>query len=181
MGNRLIPNTQLSGLNLISTTVIGSAVSSITLPDNTFTSTYDNYKVLISLARTTATSASGVIVMRYRASGTDNSAAQYNSNGFESRETTLSNIQTVSGTSQIIGYLLSGGYEARTSIDIDIFGPNIAKQTTCHVATCSMDGGTRVVFQRNGWHNVEASYDSLTFYPSGTITNGRISVYGYNN
>jgi hypothetical protein len=174
------PNTR-SGLVLISTTTIGNAVSSISLPNNTFSSTYDNYKIIFSLARTTASSASGVIVMRYRASGTDNSASQYNSNGFESRETTLSNIQTVSASSQIIGYNLTGGYESRTSTDIDIFHPNLVKQTTCHVTTTSMDGGTRVVFRRNGWHNVEASYDSVTFFPSGTLTGGRITVYGYNN
>ena len=169
------------GMTLISTTTIGSAVSSITLADNTFTSTYDNYKVLISLARSTASSASGAMIMRYRASGTDNSAAQYNSNGFESRETTLSNIQTVSATSQIIGYLLTGGFEARTAISIDLFGINLAKQTSCIIAQVGMDGGTRVAFQRNGWHNVETAYDSLTIYPPGTLTNGRISVYGYNN
>jgi hypothetical protein len=170
-----------SGLTLISTTTIGSAVSSISLPDNTFSSTYDNYKIIISLARSTASSSSGAINMRYRASGTDNSAAQYAYNGFESRETTLSNVQQTSQTSQRVGYYLDTLW-SRTAIAIDLCGPNIAKQTAVMVASVSMDGGTRVAHQLNGWHNVDAAYDSATFLiATGTLTNGRISVYGYQN
>lgn len=170
-----------SGLTLISTTTIGSAVSSVSLPANTFSSTYDNYKIIISLARSTASSSSGAINMRYRASGTDNSDAQYCYNGFESRETNLTNVQVTSSTSQRVGYYLDTLW-SRTAIAIDLCGINIAKQTAIMISSVSMDGGTRVAHQLNGWHNVDAAYDSATFLiATGTLTNGRISVYGYQN
>jgi hypothetical protein len=67
------PQTLSSGLNYI-TGASFSAVTSVSFPNNTFTSTYRNYRVFFEL---TAASSTTSITARFRASGTDKTDSNY--------------------------------------------------------------------------------------------------------
>jgi hypothetical protein len=180
MARTLLPNTGLPGLDLVSTTTIGSAVSSISLAAGTFTTRYNSYKIIFDCTETTAMSASADITFRLRASGTDNSSAVYNYQGWTAT-TTLSVTASSSATSQIIGKTLNSSPN-RFSTVIDIHGPATAVETKYHILNTGMNGGTNTAYGLNGYHGTQAAYDSMTFLLStGTITNGKIRVYGYNN
>jgi len=165
-----------SGLTLINTTTIGSGVSSTSLPANTFTSSYTNYKFLFT--GVTSTSANITISLRLRSGSTDESSASYSSNGYKSTGT-LSQFGTVNATSQEIGSIRTG-FAERTFISGEIYRPQETAQTM-YATNFAIDvAGTFTNFQQSGLLNTSTSYDSMSFiYTGGTVTGGKISVYGY--
>ena len=170
--------TPSSGLTLISTTTIGSAVSSISLANNTFSSTYNNYRVIFDCSQTTAMSANPVINFRYRAAGVDDSGASYNYTGYEGTSAVTA-INQAGVTSNRLGKAL-GGTPNRFSAIIDLFGIFTTANTMHQVNFSGMDGGTNMSGTYGGFSSFATSFDSMSFILStGTMTNGRIRVYGY--
>jgi hypothetical protein len=164
-----------TGLVLISTTSF-SAVSSISLANNTFTSSFRNYRIIVDANASTGS----YIQMRMRASGTDNTSGAYAS-GFIYQDINVGasnptkDVQgTATGTSWYrIGYFVTGD----NPLVFDLFQPQIAAQTFGNMAQMRNDG---VVLSGGFYHTSSTSFDALTVYPtSGTIT-GSIKVYGYN-
>ena len=178
MGILLTPPV-LPGLDKISTTTIGSAVSSISLAAGTFSSKYNSYRIILDFNDTTAI-ASADINFRLRVGGVDASTGVYNYQGW-SAATTLVVSASTTATSQLLGKTLTST-PTRFSTVIDIHGIALAKETKYHILNVGMNGGTNTSYGLNGWHGVATAYDSMTFLLStGTITNGKIRVYGYNN
>ena len=172
--------TSTSGLTFISSTTVGSAVSSVSLPDGTFTSTYDAYRVVFDASTTTAVTSSAMR-FKFRVGGVDNSAAaSYNHTGFFANPTTLS-INNDSSTHSFCGSLLDATPD-RFATTIDLFGVALAKETKFFCAAVGMDGGTRRNITSYGFHSVQTAFDSMSFIlDSGTISGGKIKVYGYAN
>jgi hypothetical protein len=156
-----------SGLTLVKTQTIGSAVSSVTV-SSAFSSTYDNYRIAI-----TGGSASG--------SGNEFYLT------FGSAATNYKYTQLISGYS---GTLLTFGNASATNIQafrvsantqntyIDVMGPNLTKITAV----------TGVSPANGQFHAVYAVLDDTTAYTAftltmaaGTMTGGEIRVYGYQN
>jgi hypothetical protein len=163
------------GLTLINTTSF-SGVSSISLPASTFTSTYRNYKIIIDANA----SADSYIQMRMRASGTDNTAANYGS-GFIYQETNVGAAnpsKDVQGNNTStswfrVGYFITGD----NPYQFDIFQPQISGKTYGTFAQSRNDG---ITLTGAFIHTGTVSFDSMTIYPtSGTIT-GSVKAYGYN-
>jgi hypothetical protein len=170
--------TPSSGLTLISTTTIGSAVSSISLANNTFSSTYNNYRVIFDCSQTTAMSANPIINFRYRAAGVDDSGASYNYTGYEGTSAVTA-VNQAGVTSNRLGKAL-GGTPNRFSAIIDLFGIFTTANTMHQVNFSGMDGGTNMSGTYGGFSSFATSFDSMSFILStGTMTNGRIRVYGY--
>jgi hypothetical protein len=171
-----IAPTTNQGLTLINTTSF-SAVSSVSLPASTFTSTYENYLIKINFVNSNTIA----LRQRLRASGTDNTGATaYGSSGYYM----ASNSNTVNGESDrtsswIVGF---AGANLESSVsEILLFSPQVAtRRTSIQSRICFWDGTNFGTSQYAGGHTELVSYDSATFFPStGTFT-GTIRVYGFN-
>lgn len=154
-----------------------SAVASFSLPNNTFSSTYRNYKIIIEVT----SSATAACTMRMRASGTDNTSVAY-SGGL-----VVAQIGTGTATddTNVLNAFDMGG--VRTSFGntytFDIIAPQVATKTiwagsctTTALSTAASYGGGAF----GGTHDSTTQFDALSFIISGanTIT-GNYRVYGY--
>ena len=163
------------GLTLINTTSF-SAVASASLPANTFSATYDMYKIILEITNASAT---GYFTSRLRASGTDNTTSNY-SCCFSFMSHTANSIgDDFGGASQTsfnkFSYLSSGG---KLYADITLFNPFKSSETT-YAGFFTTTANTET-WWGGGRFNATTSFDSLTLIPSsGTIT-GNMSVYGVN-
>jgi len=159
------------GLVLIKTQTINSAVSSVTVSD-AFTSTYDNYKIMIS---------NGVGSTELQLNMTlGSSSTQYYSSGIYTDYSTGS---VGSANSSNSSSWIRAGYSntsvGQTFMNMDMFGPNLAYAT---FATSLISRNGNNLGTVKYLHNVATAYTSFTLTTStGTITGGTIRVYGYAN
>jgi hypothetical protein len=159
------------GLTLLNTTSF-SAVSSVSLPANTFTSTYTNYKILMK----TTNSAAGELYFRYRASGTDNTNATYNHGYFDATGVTAS--RTNNATYNYIGYQEING---KHFYDLDIYSPQETEYSGHKCAeNRNHSGNNPLLFLTYGDFGATTSFDSITIYPQNGNITGTYSVYGWN-
>jgi hypothetical protein len=159
------------GLTLINTSTF-SGVSSVSLPTNTFTSSYDAYRLVFTNLSCTA---NALFRLRFRKAGTDNTSANYYG---ACGVITWTNVLAAGGgsaaaTSSFL-FTLSTVYNTTS---IDITQPLVRPQVT----GLAMSAGPE---DRGSWFsafiNASDTFDSATFFPaSGNIT-GSVSVYGYN-
>jgi hypothetical protein len=169
--------TTSQGLTLINTTSF-SGVSSVSLPANTFSTTYENYRILLNV---TSQTADANFNARLRASGTDDSTSNYSYAGIEVPNAGALTLDSVAGTNLWkIGenYNL---YDDFMNISLDLFAPKLSQNTKFNMQTF---GGTTTgaygSYLFSGVFNAVTSFDSISFYPaSGNIT-GKVSCYGYN-
>lgn len=179
-----------SGLNLKAPTSIANSGGSASLSgglvsftgvttvslNGVFSSTYDNYRIIIG--NTASTGAN--LLIRLRASGTDNSSANYAWSGTYTSSTSAAyNGETGPGsTSWAVGYSESG---MQCNTIIDVCSPFATNQAIYFANNLRMSGSVSSENKRSGGMTVTTSYDGLTlFAASGTIT-GSIRVYGYKN
>jgi hypothetical protein len=165
------PAAAVSGLTLVKTQTIGSAVSSVTVSD-AFSSTYDNYLVHISGG---VTSASSGITLQLGATATGYySFSVYGSysgntvNGFAQSNTTS------------IGDFATGSANGLFTV-AQILSPNLAARTMVNIAWASIDT-TLYSNWKNGYVNNATQYTAFTIAPGTggvTMTGGTIRVYGY--
>jgi len=164
-----------SGLNFISGTTF-SAVSTVSLPTNTFSATYTNYKIIYTV--TAASTDSTAINVRLRAAGTDSSAASYSNAGvtYQIGAATIAANNQNGGTAwQITNFNSSD----RNKIVLEIMSPQVAADTNFFWDTYGRVGGAQGGGHGNGEFRAATQFDSLTLFPSaGTIT-GSYQVYGY--
>lgn len=160
------------GLVLINTTSF-SAQSSVSLPDNTFTTTYSKYLIDPKLQ----CSAGGGVNIRLRASGTDTSGTVYRRQFISGNNTSVTGARITGSTSWINIIYVADSTEFSSSL-FWLHNPKQATYTSALVNyVLAQAGDIETSFQGYGV-NVTTAYDSLTLLPaSGTIT-GSISVYG---
>jgi hypothetical protein len=164
------------GLVHINTTSF-TTQSSISL-NNIFTSTYDNYRIVIK----STVSANATLKSRWRVSGTDNSDAEYEQADFVQRGNNTNG--------QIWGGITNNQIELATAMSgqesflvIDVNDPALAVKTRAliHVSSGQSGSSDIVLFTTAHRHDVATAYDGLSYFPNtGTIT-GTIRVYGYKN
>ena len=155
-----------------------TAATTVSLPTNTFTSTYRNYKLIFEI---TALTADADFNMRLRASGTDYAGAQYNTTFSGAASTGGASLATAnSQTSWTLG-------EADSAIPtyqmtIDILSPQVSGYTSAQGDYNFVVKASTASVGRSGtfWVNNTGQYDSVTFISSvaSSIT-GNYRVYGY--
>jgi len=167
-----IDSTVYSKLGLVHiNTTSFSAVSSFSLAQDTFTSTYDNYKLIIS----GTASASDELYVRMRLAGTDNTASSYEHQWIEAQSTTLLGNRSTT-TAGRIGVF---GSSERQAINIEIYAPKLAVYTCLRGSSVNTDAANTFLRENNVRHKVATAYDSLSIiHGSGTMT-GSYSIYGY--
>jgi hypothetical protein len=153
-------------------TVTFSGCSSVSL-NGVFTSTYDNYKIVIE----TTASSGNYLNFKLRLSAADNSAADYG----------WGMVNTTNGGSafQLAGINATSGWNVlrpgtgRNSCSFDIYSPAIARATMFTGTQSYNDGATVAIAGAiGGNHSVNTAFDGFTLIHAGTIT-GTVSVYGY--
>lgn len=160
------------GWNLVASETL-STLSSVSI-NNCFTSSNAQYAVVWRLSTSSATDS---LLIRLRASGSDNSSANYASQRFTSDTTSSASIRDTSQTAMRIGTVLSGGLAWGYFF---LYGPQLAAATTA-LAFDGIDVVTPALRIYAATHNVSTAFDGFTFFPgSGTIT-GNIRVYGLQN
>lgn len=163
------------GMVLLNTTTF-TTQSTLSL-NNVFTSDYANYEIRLNV---TTKSADGRISLRYRTSGTDNSAASYvqSGSGFRTSNATagyggtgLTSIDTLCQA--------NAGYG--TSLIAQIFNPQVSTSTYANYQFTGGDTLTYIAAVLGSVFEPTTAFDGFTIYTaSGTMT-GTIRVYGLRN
>lgn len=168
-------NTQEGlGLTLIASQSF-SATTAVNV-NNCFTTTYDNYRIII---QNLTADANRTLNIRWRASAADNSTSNYNYQyGYDS-STTSSGSRSTAQTSGVLGYAstTSGSFYV-----VDVFLPQAAAVTSALSLGGYMYAGPTLDSIRY-FNNFSATtqFDGFSLFPSlGTIT-GTARVYGYRN
>jgi hypothetical protein len=162
-----------SGLTLISTTSF-SAVSSVSLPNGTFSATYDNYLIKFN---SLVGSTEGYATFRMRASGSDDSTSNYRNQQINSFSTTL-NSARATGLS-LWDESIHIGTTWSNDADLTLCDPFASKATSGMVRTIVKANGNIEWYQKALGLNTSTSYDSLTLIKSAGNMTGSISVYGF--
>lgn len=149
-----------------------TAVSAVNI-NNCFTSTYDNYRLIIDASNISGTS---TVYFRLRLSGTDattNYAYQYlYANG--------TSVTALRASSQTEAWFFSSINSARSFGSYDFAAPALARATQVVGNSFYNNSNAELVV----WavtHTTATAYDGITIFPgSGTMT-GTIRIYGYRN
>ena len=144
-----------------------SGVASTSLAADTFTSTYDNYKIIFIVETSSADSG---ISMRLRASGSDNSTSVYNS-----ATATASSVNQTS-------WSLNPTTTAQKFYSFELYYPKAAKNTYIKNVTGMFESGGAyaTTSEYAGYFRNTTSFDAMSFIAStGTIT-GKYFVYALN-
>jgi len=165
--------TRKSGLVLISTTNVGSAVSSVSVND-CFSATFTNYLASVNI---NTFSAADVVNMRLRVSGADSSASSYNYAGDNTPGTYDQWTQASYGTTAFVWHRYSSG---GITANINFYSPFATLNTSFNnISNCI--GSNPRKNTSGGYFDATTSFTGFTIYPnSGTMTGGTIRVYGYN-
>lgn len=170
------PSTSASGLTLVTAQTFTS--SSAVNVNSVFTSTYNNYRVIINV---TSTSTSNDFDLRLRTSGSDNTNSSYQFTGTNS----YSDIDTIyiqrnNGTTAFsrAGNAASADNGA-TNMIFEFFNPYASIRTGLTYHNISSDG-SRVIFDSgSGIFDNTTSFDGFSIIvDTGNIT-GKVYVYGY--
>jgi hypothetical protein len=166
------------GLVLIAANTF-SAATSVSLPTNTFSSTYRNYKVIFDITATTARSA---ITLRFRTAGTDNSSADYTqaAPGYDSNAS-AANLSQASATSLTVATNFA---TEPIVVNLDIFNPQLTLRTWgTGFYTSDSSAGAAVQTRATGFKfGTTTSFDSMSLISSvASSMTGVYRVYGYSD
>jgi hypothetical protein len=179
---KIVPSSVAVGSGTGSASATGlvtfSGCSSVSL-NGCFSSSYENYKVLL---RVTSISADQSIYVKMRASGTDNSTAYYYSGyGVSGTSTVYTNGASAQTTGHFIGNTDGLTNSSYYGWDMHFFDPFAAKPTPLiahYIGTTT--AGLIYGMTTTAWHDVSTSYDSISIIANTGNFTGTISVYGYN-
>ena len=167
--------TKKAGMVLLNTTSF-SAVSAVNLTANTFSSSYDYYRLYVVLTGSTTSQA---ISGRLRAAGTDATGSNYNYEDTSFSSTSVGAARAINQTSWRIGNAESTN---KNYIMLDLIDPFLAEPTAFF--TNNTENGystTSVSFKLTaGGHTLSTSYDAFSFYPASGTISGKVSVFGVN-
>jgi hypothetical protein len=169
------PAVAASGLTYITGTSF-SAVSSVSLPNNTFTSTYTNYLISFSIISCASANDFGV---RGRTSGTDLSTSVYDYavNGGKTNSTTY----TFGSTSADRMYVASMTAATPSRFTMNVFSPQTTDNTYISTTGIGTESSLAATANAMGIARSSAQFDSLTFLSGGISITGFYRVYGIAN
>jgi len=154
--------------------------TSISLPNDTFTADFTNYRLMLNLSAVTA---DATLTMRMRASGTDDSNASYELAGTEtnSSNTTVTGITSAGGLTS--WSMAESDPIDRYALTVDIMAPQIAEPTLIFANLTYVNTAATAWRYRNfaGCFTAGSVFDSLSYISSvASSLTGRYSVYGWN-
>ena len=161
------------GLWLV-TSATFTGVSAVNV-NNCFTSDYENYRLILKVD---ASSASQVVNLRFRASGTDSSASYYftGTTGNLAADTTGYFPRSNNASCAIVAFQFRTG---QRYLDLNIYGPQLTRATFMSGTYIDSNGFTS--YAVGGGHNVATAYDGFSLLAGGgapQTIGGRYYVYG---
>jgi hypothetical protein len=169
--------TKKAGMVLLNTTSF-SGVASVSIPTDTFTSTYDNYRVDIVLS---SINGDYYPQFRLRTSGTDYSGSTYYFSyvGLDTAGATRNDYG--SATNYFLLHQTDGGNTTSKYVSrIELYKPKLAVETSMMLtAQAILTTGTPYSWQGAGMITATNSFDSLTWLGNGATGSGTIYTYGY--
>jgi hypothetical protein len=156
-----------------------STVTSFSLPADTFSTTYKNYKVFIDVNDATVDCD---LTMRMRASGADNTTTNYQTQmpGYKANGTAINDFVSSGGTSWLCGEVDAA--VTTLQITFDIMNPQTAEITALVGAYYFIDKAVTYNGFRDGVWNFSAAtqFDSFSFISSvADSISGYYRIYGY--
>jgi len=137
--------------------------------DNVFTSSYSNYKILLSL-----TAGSGSITMRLRASSTDTTTNYKTRTIYGTSSTLFAADATGTDDFYLFDYDAQGG-----GAEISVIAPQLAQGTTISTITFGSSGASGYIYNVAGYQNSSTQFDGFSMFPATTAMTGTYAVYGY--
>lgn len=169
-----------AGLELLRTSTL-NGISTLSLGSNTdpvFTSTYDNYKVIISTRN--STDANRTYTLRLRANTTDESGNVYSlmALGIDRLGTAANNVGINGNTLTLQNNCFYAIYP--NVITFDICGPFLTDDTSILGINNGFNSAHSVHQTFSGYCVTNTSYNGFTITnSSGNFENGSMQVYGY--
>jgi hypothetical protein len=151
-----------------------SGVSSLTL-NGVFTTTYDNYKILLNIS--SFTGGNDLINFRWGTSGTINTTSNYYRAVWRI-EPNSGTVTNVNGSSPVNTMFLTELKGDSASYEINVFNPFVSQKT--YMTATGVDN-SRSGSISNGFFNTTQSFTDFSLFPdsAGRAMTGTISVYGY--
>jgi hypothetical protein len=159
------------GLVLINTTSF-SAVASQSF-NNVFSATYTNYRLVVSFTQNTT---QGLVGLRLRASGTDDTGNNYNYGGYYGG--IGSAVTRISSASQSAFFLINPAASAREFFTMDLTNTFVA--VPARMISDIWQGSAQDRLSIGCSHTQSTSYDGFTLSTSAGTLTGSASLYGYN-
>ena len=156
-----------TGLTLLSTTTF-SGVASQASPTNTFTSTYRNYRIILS--NLTSTVADTEFRLRLRAAGTDTTTSTYQRYGISGATASPS-----TETSFFLSLLSTTATNQMFTI-MDFFNPQKATRTQTQYFSMTTSSN----FQAAAFQQDNTVFDAVNVYPASGNISGQMQIFGYN-
>jgi hypothetical protein len=171
-------NTYLanSGLVYISEGSTSSSVIGLNF-NNVFSSTYDNYRIVIDYFR--PVTASRFVALQLRVGGVDTATNYYYAYRGIYTDGTSADLVGVAAAFVDIGVFNSSNTLSLSSATIDIFAPNKTEKTFFNINSSLFDSKFGA---RNGMaeHDTSTSFTGFSLYTNGgNMTTLRCKIYGY--
>lgn len=158
--------------------ITSGTITNTTSVNNCFSATYLNYKIVFE---NLVSGDSSAVLMRMRASGTDNSSSLYSYIQIAQNTSNGSILNTGVGrdtTEWDLG--AQNNYTNGQSFAFDLFSPFAAKNTHRGEAL-QWQTETNFAAIIGGMHKSTTSFDGFTIYPTSSTLAGTYRVYGYAN
>ena len=156
-----------------------TTATSVSLPNNTFSSTYRNYRFILSL---TALTTDADFTLRFRSSGTDDSNNVYQWSFTDVRTTGTTALATSNGTTSISMAENDASLPTRYSLMLDVLAPQVAQATIVFASIQFVDKPATYTATRtgSGFFSNATQFDSMSFISSvSSSISGNYRVYGY--
>ena len=170
-----------AGLTFISATTF-TGVSTVSLPTNSFTSTYENYKAIITFGAA-GPAGNPAISLRMRDAGTDNSSASYY---YALQKLNTTPARNDAGAAAATSIPLSGSLVSNAltqgGLELTILKPKAGSYPIINIAGMLRDNSI-------GFNSIvgtalflgAGTFDSLSLYLSSDTFAGTIRLYGFQN
>jgi len=168
-------NTYLANSGLV---YITEAALSTTALDGIFTSTYDNYRIVVNQIKSTGSGG----LMRFNWRDTSNAtvtAANYYTAAtrYDSAGTAYNfGQQAFAYADTAINFTTTGEW---ASFSMDVYGPRLSTQTSAFLSGVGAINGPSTVTAANGYNAVQAHAGIVFGTSAGSFSTGRVYVYGY--
>jgi hypothetical protein len=154
-----------------------SAVNGFNLPNNTFTATFKNYRIICTIDSCPTASGSMPIVAQLRSAGTNNASSNYYyTRGYYYPSTSGATGGLGTYIEMLSGTAINGGH-----FILDVLSPyESVKTQTCSIGMVNQNGNLPIGGMSNCQMTVTTSYDALAVATgAGNTMTGNYRVYGY--
>jgi hypothetical protein len=157
-----------------------SGVTTVSLPNGTFSAAYENYRFILTI---TALTADSTFSIRFRASGSDASGSDYiTAFGAPTTASTFLYFTNNTGTSFPVGNADPGASSMAYTLAIDVINPYKTTRKYITGQHFGINDAVTVGYSMigGGSMGLTTQYDSLTFISTtANSMTGTYSVYGY--